>query len=386
MKILKRSFVGVVVSTFVFSLIGCSSNGVKNAEGVINYDANTDYKDTEKQLSQALDMPPNLLAPKPKRGSSRFDEALAKNSANPENGFQFIPTYRSDKVKIGHNLSERWLEVSGLPSKQVWDGVQSFLVSLGFEIKESRKDIGFIKTKFIPRKELAPIDAQGPLTKLLNSWHEEVATGVYDRLVARVIYDKTTKVTKVYFYHYMVVDGNEADDDDVSGSSLGSGWRIKPFNPMIESEVLYQAMIFFGAASGTALKQVEATRSLIEMDDGSSELNGLEVDASRDETWSYLVALIYRAGWSVDEMDKANFVVKVKLPDSVRDISSFSDKLAFWGDAKLGLPQVVSFKLENKVNAVKHFTLLTVRSTEDDLPFKPEEQEHIFKSLGLLAK
>ena len=377
----------VVLFTFplLFSVVGCSSTSSKNAQEIIDYDANTDYREVEDQLSETLDMPPNLFLMD--RQKNDFDRAMnQKISADPEAGYKFIPTYRADMVSINHNLSERWLEVSGLTSEQVWEGVQAFMVSMGFEIKEARKDIGFIRTKFLPRKELVPLDAQGPLTRVLNSWRPELAEGVYDRLIARVTYDENIEATRVYFFHYMISDETQDLDDGFFGSSSSDSWKIRPFNPMIEAEALYQAMIFFGASQQSSLQQIEATESLIELSEGETEFNGLKLHANKDESWNYLVAMIYRANWAIEDMNRSHFVATVRLPDSGKETGGIMSSLVFWKDKEEAVPQIVQFKLTTKGSVNQSYSLLTVHSMDNNQPLSSSEQKHIFKSLGLLGK
>lgn len=364
-------------------LAGCSSTASKNAQDTIDYDAETDYRDSEDKLNQKLEMPPNLFAMSNKQDG--FDDAV-KSKQGPEEAYQYIPTYHADNVSVESNLSERWLQIKGMNSQDVWKGVQDFLVSLGFEVVEARKDIGFIRTKFTARKVLAPLDDQGPLTKLLNSWRPELAEGIYDRLIARVQYHPESGNTSVYFYHAMVVDPSQTDADQIVSDIVSDGWRIKPYNPMIEAEALYQAMIFFGATQTQAFDQVKATVEMMETVTDDKEVTGMRYETTPKVVWDYLVAMIYRADWSMDEMKPQTYEAIIRIPEKMREDDSIGSTLAFWSDKKeKTLPKRVKFSLTSETKGDKASTVLAVDALEGQRPLTGEQRQRILKALGLLS-
>lgn len=365
-------------------LSGCSSSASKNAKDTIDYDAETDYRDTEDKLNQKLEMPPDLFAMSDK--SDGFDQAV-KDPKGAKDAYQYIPTYHADKVAVESNLSERWLQVKGMSSEEVWKGIQDFLVSLGFEVVETRKDIGFIRTKFMPRKVLVPLDDQGPLTKLLNSWRPELAEGVYDRLIARIQYHPDSGDTSVYFYHAMVVDPSQAESDQLVSDIGNDGWRIKPYNPLIEAEALYQAMIFFGASQTQAFDQVKSSVEMMETVTDDQEVAGMRYATTPNVVWDYLVSMIYRANWSMEDMNPQVFEATVQIPEKMREDDSLGSKLAFWSDSKdKTLPKRVRFALTAEDKDGKTSTVLAIKSMEGQRPLTGKQRERILKALGLLSE
>lgn len=381
----------VVLATVVFSLLvtGCSStpSSQKNADSVLDYDADTSYRDTEKSLSKDLAVPPNLF--KPSKKQDDFDVAIS-NAGTLEEEYRYVPTYRAENLAVKSNLSERWLEIKGMSSEKVWQGVQSFLVSLGMPVQEARKDTGFIRTEFVPRKELVPLDDQGPLTKLLNSWRPELADGIYDRLIAQVEYDTKEEVTRVYFHHYMVSNPSVADSEDTA-VVVDSGWKVKPYNPLIEAEALYQSMIFFGASQGESLKAIQMTENQVNADQ-EDLANGLKVNASPAETWSYLKAMLYRAGWFYEHIKPASKEVWVIVPEAARKENSLGSKLAFWrsdDEAEKYIPKRVKFTVETLNEQTpdrSSGSVLKVDTAEASEPLTSEKRRYIFESLGLLTQ
>lgn len=386
-KPVKSSFVAVSLALLV---TGCSStpSGDQNAKEVLDYDANSDYRDSERTLAEGLEVPPDLFAPT--RRADRFDVTLRQVADSNADESRQIPTYRAKNLSVHSNLSERWLEIRDLSSEQVWEGTQAFLTSLGMPIQEARKDTGFIRTEFVPRQELVPLDEQGPITRLLNSWRPEVAQGLYDRLIAQVEYDKERQVTKLTFHHYMVADPS-ASEDPTGAAVVSSGWRIRPYNPLIEAEAIYQSMIFFGASQEESLQAIESTEGLIAVE-GGERFAGLRVKADASETWSYLKAMLYRADWHYDRIESDTREVWVTVPEAARKDSTLMSKLAFWRDDKEAgkyLPKTVKFSvtpLTDDSDESKTGSLLEVSSPDGAQPLNAEKRQYIFKSLGLLAE
>ncbi len=322
----------------IYSLLAsCSSTKTKeNINSVLDYDTPTFSPEKEVVIAK--------IPPPPKKTKQEFFSSSTK------------------KANVKSNLSGKWLEVEGYSNKKVWLGVQSFLVTMGFSIKEERRNIGFIKTDFIAHKEIVPLDIQEPLTRALNSWRPELAEGGYDRLVARVEFDKEKKLSRVYFYHYMIEENAGADDELPTGD-----WKNKPFNPMFEAEVLYQAAIFFGSNKKTALQQVAMSALLIEDENGDRELSKIRFKAGKEKSWDYFMAMIYRAGWFIEEAKKTHFTAKVSLPKKTKLLSH----------------KQVIFKIKSKKQNGQTYSYLSVDSV-NDTPLSVSERKYLFQYLGLL--
>lgn len=351
-------------------LSGCSTIGslIDSEEG---------YRGHQDKIVAELEIPPNLFNPSKAKNISNLasldaerrllESQVAKTSDS-------IPAFEVEGVSIQQNLSERWLEVTG-DSVFVWNQLQRFFASQGFEIAEARKDIGVLKTQFLNRNEIVPLDDQGPLTRMFNSWRDQYADGIYDQFVARVEAAGEQKV-KVYFAHH-VMYSDEANLL-VGGSE---SWTLKPSNPVMEAEALYQAMVFFGTTSDMALAQLAATESRIETLDGE-EFTGLKVNAGFEETWNYLQTSVYRAGWELGSVNQAKGSIEVKVPNSVRSEESFLSALAFWKPKdKSVLPESLLLKV-NSLNAEQ--TEVVAQAPDGGITLNAEQKRYIFESLGLL--
>ncbi len=372
---LSKQVVFISVSLSMVGLSGCSMfQGSENTY-------QNDYRDSESEMVQTLEMPPNLFNPgKAKNQLSIANSEQAQDQLAEQDDAPYIPTFKADGLSIKSNLSERWLEIDSVDSELVWFNVKQFLQRFGFTIAEERKDIGVLKTEYLKRTELVPMDDIGFITKMLNSWRPELADGIYDKFVARVETDEQSSVTRVYLSHHMLYS---PEVNEAIGTT--EAWKIKPYRPEMEAQALYQAMVFLGASSQKALAQLKVTEQMVELVEGE-ELSHLVLRANLDKSWSYLQAMIYRADWQVVKTNAAHHELVVEVPDSVQQEKSFLSRLAFWKSSdQQDLPSVVKLKLSSSDDGLDK-TNLTVQAMEGYSPLKGSQRRYIFESLGLLAQ
>lgn len=372
---LSKQVVFISVSLSLLGLSGCSM--FQGAENTYQ----NDYRDSESEIVQTLEMPPNLFNPgKAKNKLAIATSEQVQDQLAEQDDASYIPTFKVDGLSIKSNLSERWLEIDSVDSEQVWFNVKQFLQRFGFTIAEERKDIGVLKTEYLKRTELVPMDDIGLITKALNSWRPELADGIYDKFVARVETDEKSSVTRVYLSHHMLYS---PEVNEAIGAT--ERWKIKPYRPEMEAQALYQAMVFLGASSQKALAQLKVTEQMVELVEGE-ELSHLVLRANLDKSWSYLQAMIYRADWQVINTNVAQHELLIEIPDSIKQEKSFLSRLAFWKSSdQQDLPSVVQLKLSSSDDGLDK-TNLTVQAIEGDSPLKGSQRRYIFESLGLLAQ
>jgi len=373
MRLYAKTFV-LTTAVATLSLSGCST--ISNMFGT-----DGSYRDSEGKLVKKLEMPPNLFNPaKPQTEMSLALQKAEQDALAGQDKYDFIPNFKAQGVAINSNLSERWMEIDSSNSEQVWSSLKRFFISKGFAVETERKDIGVMKTDYLARTSLVPLDDVGPITKMLNSWRPELADGVYDKFTARVETDVAAGKVKVFINHSELYspDANEAREIDRQ-------WRIKPYSPVMEAEALYQAMIFFGSSSETALAQLKITEQNVEVVEGE-ELEGLAFRTTTEQAWSYLQAMIYRAAWSIDNVKASHNELWVQVPKSVREDDSFLSSLAFWRDSgKKALPETVRLKLtQSETESDK--VILTTSAPEGAAPLNEQQRRYIFESLGLLTE
>ena len=368
---------GVIsTSAVALFLVGCSSTQT-------TLESHGDYRESETEIVQTLEMPPNLFNPGKAKSSlalalaqvEKVETAKAKIESN-----DFIPTFKAEGIYVASNLSERWLEIDSVDSDKVWLSVKRFLSSSGFAIASERKDIGVLQTEYQQRTELVPLAEVSALTRVLNSWRPELAEGVYDKYTVRLETDAAMGKTRVYFNHSMLYspEANEVRD-------LEERWSIKPYSPKMEALALYQAMVFLGSTSDKAIAQLNVSEKMIELVEGE-EFNALLLNSDLDSSWRYLQAMVYRSDWAIESMSKEFYKLSVKIPDALKKEQGLLSSLAFWKEAdKQVLPDVVIFHLRAEKDQVSQ-SALTVDAEEGVKPLTAEQRRYIFENLGLLAK
>lgn len=373
MRLYAKTFV-LSTSVMALSLSGCST--VSNMFG-----SDGSYRDSEAKMVKTLEVPPNLFSPaNPKTEMSLALKKAEQDTLAEKDQYDYIPNFKAKGLSIKSNLSERWLEVQSTNSEQVWSSLKRFFAGLGYGIAEERKDIGIMKTDYLERTELAPLKNVGTITKLLNSWRPELADGVYDKFIARVETVPGNGTVRIYINHNMLYspDANEAREIDRQ-------WRIKPYSPVMEAEMLYQTMVFFGSSSEKALAQLKITENMVEVVDGE-EFDGLAFRANLEQSWGYLQAMIYRAGWSIDKVKASHNELWVKVPKTIKEDDSLLSSLAFWRESgKKALPDLLKLKLKQSEKESEK-VILTVSAPEDASPLNEKQRRYIFESLGLLAQ
>lgn len=356
-------------------LFGCASTSSvsTNAKDAISGEED-DYRASEKTLVRSLETPPDLFSPETRQDG--FSKILAQTENQAE--ARFIPTYRAKGVQVKQNLLERWLEVQTRDSQTVWRAMEAYFATIGMPIQEARKDIGLMKTEFTPRNEIVPLDSLPGLTRVLNSWRPEIADGVLDRFIVQIESVAEESVVRVYFRHHQLWNGSE-------NAGLG-GWKIRPFDVRMESEALYESMIFFGATELAAQQAVQASEYLITTtSDEEQEFAGVRLRATLESSWQYLAGMVYRADWSIEEMNQADHRFIIQLPDQAADEGLWSN-LAFWQNKAVvsKWPKKLILKLKADEQDGELSTLVMPSVLEGDVPLNAETKQSIFQSLGLL--
>ncbi|GEM_PF-1506909 len=374
---LSRLSLGLLIATGFLSGCSTTSNTNDNVRAALAGDED-DYRSTEESLSQSLEVPPDLISPASKESDlTKILQPSTQQSAD-------IPTRKFNDVQVKTNLSERWIEIpvhSAEEVNKVWKDIQSFVISLGFEVDQADRVLGVVRTKYKARTELAPIDVQGPLTRLLNSWRPELAEGVYDRLTARVESNIEQGKMRLYFYDHVLYRNTDGDTDQ---------WQVRPYSPEIEAEALYQALVFLGVNRNEAFKQIQVTQNLVlpEMaEEGDQKvLEGVLLKAPLDVAWTYTKAMIYRAGWTLLKTDDAKHTLVVKPPKNLTESKDGLLGRLFKESKQPLLPEQLLFTLQT-VEGKPSQQWLTVSETEDtEARLTPQQQAFIFKALGLLSK
>lgn len=385
---------GVVLGRFISSVSllllalnfsGCSSvksTGVaQNANAAIAGEED-DYRNTQHKLTRTLETPPDLFSPAYRRDN--FDRVIAATDENQE--YRFIPNYHAENISVKRNMDERWLEIKTGDTEAVWAGLEEYLELIGMKVIDARRDTGFMETEYLPRLERVPLDAMTMLTRAFNSWRPEVADGAIDKYIVQLEAEPSEKVVRVYFQHQMLMD---TSSEYTEGGSAGN-WRVAGFDPRLEAEALYEAMVFFGATRGEAAAQVKATEKLLVLETSESSeekkkaLEALILLSSKKASWRYLNRMVYRHNWSIDQKDPIRYSMVLNVPKEIQTRKG----TGIWSDDQTILPSQVVIQLSDykKNDQGEHQTLLKPYSYNEAFTLTPEGKRFIFQSLGLVKK
>lgn len=374
---MSHKLAGALIVAGVIGLSGCSS-----FSKALNLEDSTwstgNYREQEQTLAEALEVPPTLVNPSRQGGMSLFDgQGVADGGVSgrqiAQMSDQAIPAYRAKGVEVKSSLCERWLQLSSMPADEVWRGVQQFLKTLGYPIKEANRATGIIRTEYVQRKEVVPLEDVSPLRKLFNKWRPEVADGALDRFTVHVTVNPDTGVSEIRFHHHQVFALDDGDTEQ---------YQVRPYDPVKELEMLYQSAIFFGARKEAALKQVKVTTHKVEIVNGEA-LDGLVLHAPISEAWAYLQSMIWRADWRVVSVSPERHQMVLSLTGAEQE-KGFWSSLAFW-KRRDALPERVVLTLE-PVKGKPQQSLLRADVPEGEKPLDDQMRRKLFRKLGLLSE
>ncbi|HIC99743.1 MAG TPA: outer membrane protein assembly factor BamC [Piscirickettsiaceae bacterium] len=372
-----------VVGALLFAVGAVSLSGCSSFSKALNLEdsvwSSSNYRDQERALAESLETPPTLVKPQQNNSLALLDNQAVTRLGNQvvssevaQISQEAIPAYKAKGVAVEATLCERWLTLDEVSADMAWEGVQKFLKTLGLPIKEANRATGIIKTEYVQRKEIVPLLDVSPLRKLLNKWRPEVADGAMDRFTVHVTVDPNAQRAQIRFHHHQVF---AVDDGDTEV------YHVKPYDPVKELEILYQAAVFFGAHKEAALKQVKVSAHTVEIVKGE-EIDGLILHAPLSQSWAYLQSMIWRADWQVVSVSPERHQMVVRL-DGAED-KGFWSSMAFWRRDN-GLPKQVVLQLK-PVKDNPQQTLLQVDVPEGDTPMNQATRLRVFEKLGLLGQ
>lgn len=359
-----KPFVVSFLLASVVSMSGCSSLGKSFGSGD-SVTTSDNYRVTQDALISPLELPPGFQ--NPNRNMDISNRQLM-GQLNDKITKKDIPTYQVDGLSIRSNLSERWLHVDKADSNDLWERLQRFLTAQGFAIEEARKDVGVIRTAFLPRKEIVPKSEISFLTRVLNSWRAETAKGAMDRLTLRLQSDGKGG-SDIYVRHSMMIEDSDGDI---------SYWRSRPYHPEFEAEMLYQSMVFLGASMNNAVTQVAATEKRLEAS-LNGEFGGLSLKAGMEESWQFILSLADRAGFTILKTDRANGVMSLRLKAQDKPTEQGFFSRLFGSDSNA----INEVTLQFKANDQDKTTDVTVEGL-DNRALTAEERKSIFQRMGAI--
>ncbi|MGA7178566.1 MAG: outer membrane protein assembly factor BamC [Thiobacillaceae bacterium] len=331
MRVLSIVSTGIMLATLL-SLAACSSSGIFGSKGV-------DYKSAKTRDTNALEVPPDLVAPTGDNrytvpdtggGTATYSDYTRERKEQKEQtatGQTLLPD--QEKVHIERAGTQRWLVVN-LPPDQVWPVIRDFWQEQGFTIDLESKDTGVMETDWAENRAKIPQDViRRTIGKVFDSLY---STPERDKFRTRI--EKSANGTEIYISHRGMeeVYPTEGKDQTI--------WQPRPADPDLEAEMLRRLMVRFGVdeARAKSMLATEPTQEHARIVK-NGEAPSLEMDDAFDRAWRRVGLALDRVGFAVEDRDRAKGVYYVRYIDPEIDSAGkkeegFLSKLAFWKSRK----------------------------------------------------
>lgn len=291
------------------ALAGCSSLNIFGGQRV-------DFR-AEAGRTAPLEVPPDLtqlmLDPRfaPQAGVVSAVELQAAAGAVPRAvaGMpQAVAVDARGAFRIERDGDARWL-VSPLPPEQMWPRVRDFWQQRGFTIVNDNAEAGVMETDWREDRARIPQDIiRRTLGRVLDQlW----ATGERDQYRTR-IERGADGGSEVFISHRGLIEVFVAENREATR------WTSRPSDPQLESLMLTGLLTTLGvpepqarAAVAAAQPRPERARTLAGQPGAA-----LQVDEPFDRAWRRVGLALDRAGFTVEDRDRAGGVYFVRYVDA----------------------------------------------------------------------
>lgn len=265
-----------------------------------------------------LELPPDLVGseireayPIPGSPVSATDEGAAG-----ARGTGVLPEVEGLRVERGADGIRRLVVTAPLPD--LWGGVREFWLSQGFLLEVDAPEAGVMETGWAEKRETLPV---GRVRRQLERFKRSAYRfAVRDRFRTRLERAPDSGAAEVYVTH-------RGAEEVVRGSSYA--WAPRPSDPGLEAEMMNRLMLFLGrgevvsepptsTADADAAEREEepsaARARLVEEAGGGAHL---ALDEGFDRAWRRTRIALDRAGFTVEDIDRAQgtFFVRYADPD-----------------------------------------------------------------------
>ena len=335
----------IKISTSIFTiaifLSGCfSTEEVRETKNEILGKRTINYY-SEKSVSP-LDIPPNLTQPDYQNAfrlseyvnDIKEDVVSFSDKKNNAPGKDLRKSYSDIEVK--RSGQRRWLLVNK-KSEVVWDLSKAFLKEQGFVIKKNNTKTGILETNYLENRPIAPDASVGLIRSLIRKATGQsysLPTADKYRLRVEPIGDDKTEVYLTLF----------SIEEVVKNTSLKEGntvWQNKERDTELETEMLYQLMVYLGADSAKSRENIieakEIKKTVAHVEDGLNGYAKLVFDTNFLEAWDNFSWALDQAEIELDDKDlkEKSFYIK-----SVRTADEGILTRVFGGDAVIKTFQI----------------------------------------------
>ena len=265
----------------------------------------------EPRDSQSLEVPPELSQPQTsdamaipvvtpeqaRSGSSRANQQVVVNTA-------LLPD--TTGARIVQEGGIRWAEVDSSP-ELIWQELQGFFHSLGFEITYEDPKLGILGTSWLSNRAYREVGFWRSL------FGEVAATGLKDRYRVRLERTENPNITRMFLTHQGLIEDVfvEPGRDNISRF-----WRWRPADPELEAETLKRFLVFRGMDEEEA-EQVTKPKVLVERARLQDVSNGqiIVVNDNFARTWRHAGVAIDRLGLVVTDRNRSEGLYYLELSD-----------------------------------------------------------------------
>lgn len=317
----------LILATGTLIIGGCGSYSLERK--------GTDYRSVSGQAARSLEVPPDLTSPTAEdrfviptnKGSTTFSSYNRERSAQPiARDAGVLP--KVDKASVIRAGDQRWLVVS-MPADRLWPIVKEFWGENGFVLKREQPEVGIMETDWAENRAKIPMD---PVRRTIG----RVFDGIYsvperDKFRTRLETGAAPGTTEIFISHRGMTEifTSEYKDQTI--------WQPRPADRELEAEFLNRLLVKLGFDEKTASQTVAAAVPANQEAGATFNAAGagsLQVKEPFDRAWRRVGLALDRAGFTVEDRDRAKGLYFVRYIDPEADNTGsqkgFLSRLAFW--------------------------------------------------------
>jgi len=289
------------------ALAGCSSTDLFGGDKI-------DYRSKAAKTSP-LEVPPDLTqlsrearyVPQAGSVSATTYQSAAAPVVAPGTGAPTVAIDARGELRIERSGNERWL-VTTLPPEVLWPRIKAFWQERGFTIVYENPDAGVMETDWAENRAKLPQDfIRNTLGRVLDQLY---STGERDKFRTRI--ERTAGGgSEIYISHRGLVEVFTAPNQEATK------WTTRPSDPQLEAEFLTRLMTTLGAPDAQARTAVAEAPQRPERARVLAGTPGaaLQVDEPFDRAWRRVGLALDRAGFTVEDRDRAGGLYFVRYVD-----------------------------------------------------------------------
>ncbi len=303
-NLVQRGFTGGIV---LLSLVGCTVvNSISDADRI-------DYKGAAKAPS--LEVPPDLTQLQRDNRYTFSDVNAGTATASGLGIVQGVSGTASvvapnglGNMRIERADNQRWLVVNQTP-ETLWPLLKSFWQDAGFVINIEKTEAGVMETDWAENRGKIPQDLiRRTLGKVFDSLY---STGERDKFRTR-LERGANGTTEIYISH------RGAEEIFAGQHKESLTWTVRPSDPGLEAEFLSRLMVRLGSTVESAKAAVASVTPQAPHATLVKDASGgvIEINEGFDRAWRRVGLGLDRAGFTVEDRDRAQGVYFVRYIDA----------------------------------------------------------------------